>query len=167
MISGIRGRNRRAMKSSSNERGLALALAVFALAVIGALASSIYFVGRLEQQSGQNVLFAAQAGEAAEAGLSEAIATIPEPGLQGLPVGGPPLDLGDLTLAPGVSARRWVTRLTGDLLLVSAQGVRHDVTGTPLAVRSLGRLVRLLPGTDSTGLGAVAPLGIRGWVQLY
>jgi hypothetical protein len=167
MISGFCGRNCRARKSSSNERGLALALAVFALAVIGALVSGTYFVGRLEQQSGQNVLFAAQAAEAAEAGLNEAVATVAVPALEGLAVGGPPLDLGELPLAPGVSARRWVTRLTGGLLLVRAQGVRQDMTGTPLAVRSLGLLVRLLRGADSTASATLVPLRNRGWVQLY
>jgi hypothetical protein len=155
------------MKGLRNERGMALALAVFALAVIGALVSGTYLVARLEQQSGQNVLFAAQAAEAAEAGLNEAVATVAVPALEGLAVGGPPLDLGDLPLAPGVNVRRWVTRLTAGLLLVGAQGVRQDVAGTPLAVRSLGLLVRLLPGADSTGSATILPLRNRGWVQLY
>jgi hypothetical protein len=154
------------MESLRNESGMALALAVFALAVIGALVSGTYFAARLEQQSGRNVLFAAQAAEAAEAGLNEAVATVAVPALEGLAVGGPALDLGDLPLAPGVSARRWVTRLTGGLLLVGAQGVRQDMMGTPLAVRSLGLLVRLLPGPDSTGSATILPLRNRGWVQL-
>ena len=89
------------------------------------------------------------------------------PALEGLVVGGPPLDLGDLPVAPGVSARRWVIRLTAGLLLVGAQGVRQDMAGTPLAVRSLGLLVRLLPGADSTGSATILPLRNRGWVQLY
>ena len=57
----------------SSERGIALAVAVFALVVIGALVAGTFFAGRLEQQTGQNTMFATQAGEAAEAGLSDAI----------------------------------------------------------------------------------------------
>ena len=57
----------------SNERGVALAVAVFALVVIGALVAGIFFAGRVEQQSGRNTFYAAQAAEAADAGLGEAI----------------------------------------------------------------------------------------------
>jgi hypothetical protein len=152
----------------NDERGIALAIAVFALAVIGALVGSIFFAGRLEQQSGQNTLFAAQAGEVAEAGLNDVIATIAAATLDGLPIGGAPLDLGTVTLRDGVSARRQVTRLTGNLFLIRARGVRQDAGGTPLAVRSLGSLVRLGPAADSPAdSGRVARLVQRGWVQLY
>ena len=167
MTTSFRGSSSGAGGSSSNERGIALAIAVFALVVIGALVGGTFFVGRLEQQSGQNVLFATQAGEVAEAGLSDAIATVAAATLEGLAVGGPPLDLGTLTLATGVSARRQVTRLTRTLFLIRARGVRHDAAGTALAVRSLGLLVRLAPAADSAGSGTVARLGDRGWVQLY
>ena len=59
----------------NNERGVALAMAIFALVIIGILVAGSFFAGRLEQQSGQNTLFAAQAAEAAEAGLSDALGT--------------------------------------------------------------------------------------------
>ena len=42
----------------SNERGIALAVAVFALVVIGALVAGAFFAGRLEQQTGQNSMLA-------------------------------------------------------------------------------------------------------------
>ena len=151
-----------------NERGIALAFAVFALAVIGALVGSAFFAGRLEQQSGQNTLFAVQAGEVAEAGLSDAMATVAASTLEGLPVGGAPHDLGTLTLAGGVSASRQVVRLTGNLFLIRVRGVRHSAAGTTLAVRSLGLLVRLGAAADSAAdSGRVARLDQRGWIQLY
>ena len=151
-----------------SERGIALAIAVFALAVIGALVGSIFFLGRLEQQSGQNAIFAVQAAEVAEAGLSDAVATIAAATLEGLPVGGAPLDIGTLTLAGGVRASRQVTRLTGSLFLIGVRGVRYSVAGTALAERSLGLLVRLGPPSDTAAdSGRVARLGGRGWVQLY
>ena len=57
----------------SDERGIALAVAVFALVVIGALVAGTYYAGRIEQQTGRNTMYAAQAAEAAEAGLHDAI----------------------------------------------------------------------------------------------
>lgn len=151
-----------------DERGIALAIAVFALAVIGALVGGAFFAGRLEQQTGQNVFFAVQAGEAAEAGLSDAIATVAAATLEGLPVGGAPLDLGALTLAGDVSASRQVTRLTGNLFLIRVRGVRYSAAGTTLAVRSLGLLVRLGAAADSAADSSrVVRLSQRGWVQLY
>ncbi len=151
-----------------DERGIALAIAVFALVVIGALVGGTFFAGRLEQQSGQNTLFAVQAGEIAEAGLSDASATIAATTLEGLPIGGAPLDIGTLTLAGGVSASRQAIRLTDNLFLIRVRGVRHSAAGATLAVRSLGLLVRLGPAADSAAdSGRVAQSVERGWVQLY
>jgi len=153
---------------ANDERGIALAMALFALAVIGALVGSAFFAGRLEQQSGQNTLFAVQAGEVAEAGQSDAMATVAASTLEGLPVGGAPHDLGTLTLAGGVSASRQVARLTGNLFLIRVRGVRHSAAGTTLAARSLGLLVRLGAAADSAAdSGRVARLNQRGWTQLY
>jgi hypothetical protein len=151
-----------------DERGIALAIAVFALAVIGALVGGTFFAGRLEQQSGQNTLFSVQAAEIAEAGLNDAIATIATTTLEGLPIGGAPLDIGTLTFAGGVSASRQVIRLTGNLFLIRVRGERHTAAGAPLAVRSLGLLVRLGPAADGAAdSGRVARSVERGWVQLY
>ena len=97
---------------------------MFALGVIGALVGGIFFAARLEQQSGQNALFAVQAGEAAEAGLSEAVATLDPAALELLPVGGTPLDLGTLTLAGGAGASRQASRLTQHLFLIRARGIQ-------------------------------------------
>ncbi len=58
----------------SNERGMALAVAIFALVVIGALVAGTFFAGRVEQQSGQNTFYASQASEAAEAAMAQTLA---------------------------------------------------------------------------------------------
>ena len=47
----------------SDERGIALAVAIFALVVIGALVAGTFYAGRLEQQTGRNTFTAAQAAE--------------------------------------------------------------------------------------------------------
>lgn len=151
-----------------SERGIALIIAVFSLAVIGALIGGIFFAGRLEQQSAQNALFAAQAAEAAEAGLSDVLAMVDPADLDGLPLGGAPLDLGTGTLPGGARVGRQVHRIARDLFLIRVRGVRQDRAGTTLAVRSLGVLVRLHPPADAGAVpSSVARLGERAWVQLY
>jgi hypothetical protein len=168
VIASFRGSGCCRRRRLTDQRGIALAIAVFALAVIGALVGGTFFAGRLEQQSGRNAILAAQAGEVAEAGLSDAIATITAATLESLPIGGAPLDIGTLTLSGGVSASRWVTRLTDSLFLIRVRGIRHSVAGTTLAERSLGLLVRLGPLSDGAAdFGRVTRLGERSWVQLY
>jgi hypothetical protein len=149
----------------TDRRGFALALALFALVVMGALVSGSFFAGRLEQQSGQNSMFATQALEAAEAGLSDLLANTNPVLLEPLVPGGPALDLGPLATGMRVTAAREVVRLTGSLFLLRSTGVRHDADGQPLATRSLGLLVRVTPG--SAGAPArLIPVDERAWVQL-
>ena len=63
-------------KLRNDEQGMALILAVFGLVVIGALVAGSFFVGRVEQVTGYNTVWASQAGEAAEAGLGYAMSSI-------------------------------------------------------------------------------------------
>ncbi len=146
---------------------MALLGAVFALAVIGALVAGSFFVGRLEQQSGQNVFFAAQAREAAESGLAGAV--LDAAALESLPAGGPPLDLGVAAVGETATVHTTVSRLTGKMFLIRARGLRHDAAGGSLATRTLGLFLRLeAAGSDP----AVAPVprvirvAERAWVEL-
>jgi hypothetical protein len=154
---------RRALR---NERGIALAVALFALVVMSALVAGTFFAGRLEQQSGRNTLFAVQAADAAEAGLLGTMSSLASSMLIALPVGGAPLDLGAMPFSPGFRVERQVSRLTSTLFLVRAFGARLDAAGTPLATRSVGRLVHLLPDTLG-GAPIAVPLRQRGWAQLH
>ena len=115
---------------------MALLGAMFALAVIGALVAGSFFAGRLEQQSGQNVLFAVQAREAAESGLAAAV--LDPAALDSLPAGGLPLDLGVAPVGEAATVHTTVSRLTGNVFLLRARGLRHDAAGGPLATRTLG-----------------------------
>ena len=144
---------------------MALALALFALVIVGALVAATFFVGRLEQQSGQNTLFAFQAAEAAEAAVSDAIASLTEPALQALPVGST-LALPDIALGDRAIGRRVIIRLTGSLFLIRATGRRLDAAGSELAVRVLGSLVKLVPDSIS-GSNVVRRVRERSWMQLY
>jgi hypothetical protein len=158
--------------SRTDERGIALALALFGMVIIGALAGSSLFAGRLEQQSGQNTLFAAQVREAAELGLSEATATMTAGSLAALPIGDAALNLEAITLGGGLTVTRQVTRLTSSLFLIRARAVRHSTAGRVVASRSLGLMVRRAPSpapadAPTEGTEAVLQWVERGWTQLY
>jgi len=148
-----------------DQRGMALALALFALVIVGALVAATFFVGRLEQQSGQNTLFAFQAAEAAEAAVSDAIASLTEPALQAVPLGST-LALPEIALGDRAIGRRVIIRLTGSLFLIRATGRRLDAAGSELAVRVLGSLVKLVPDSIS-GSNVVRRVRERSWMQLY
>ncbi len=57
----------------SNERGMALAVAIFALVVVGALVAGAFFAGTQEQRVGENSRRVTQSFGAAETGLNEII----------------------------------------------------------------------------------------------
>lgn len=168
----------------SNERGMALAVAIFALVVIGALVAGTFFAGRLEQSSGQATVYAAQAAEAGEAGLSDAINGLNATALGAMTVGDPPTALAPLTVDYQLSATRSVRRLTSSLFLVEALGTRSNAAGASLADRKLGTLVRLVypnipvnagltalgnvklsGGADVTGIDAVPPAWVTAGVS--
>ena len=142
----------------SNERGMALAVAIFALVVIGALVAGAFFAGRLEQSSGQATVYAGQAAEAGEAGLSDAISGLNATTLGAMAIGAAPTSLGTLTMtgATGVSSTRSVRRLTNSLFLVEALGTRWNGAGATLADRRLGTLIRLVSANISVNAGLTA-----------
>jgi hypothetical protein len=148
----------------SNERGVALAVAIFALVVIGALVAGTFFAGRLEQQSGQNTVYAAQAAEGAEAGLSDAKANLTAATLGTLTADGQLLSLGTVSLGGRVSSTSTVTRLTSSLFLVEALGTRTDAGTGALAVRKLGTLIRLaqMDIAVKAGLTALGQVKVSG-----
>ena len=148
-----------------DERGIALAIALFALVVMAALVAGSFFGGRLEQQSARNTLFWIQAAEAAEAGLVDALSTISSATLVALPVDGVPLSLGRMSLGTGFRVERQVSRLTSTLFLVRALAARQDAAGGDLALRSVGALIRLTPDPLG-GSPRVVLLRRRSWVQL-
>jgi hypothetical protein len=145
----------------NDERGIALAVAVFALVVIGALVAGTFFAGRLEQQTGQSTVYQAQAAEAAEAGLSQALgaAVGNAPMYDALPLVGPEgasTDLGTSSMGSHRSVQTSVRRITPSLYLLEAIGNRQDGTGRQVAGRTLGALVRLVQANISVNAGLTA-----------
>ncbi len=149
-----------------DRQGIALVLAMFALVVLGAIVAGTFFAGRLEQQSGENTLYATQAGEAAEAGLTDALVALAPASMSALVPGGAPLLLLPISVGAGMSIECQVSRLSSTLFLLTARATRHDAGGGPLASRAVGLLLHLLPDSAS-GVAVVAPLRDRPWLQLY
>jgi hypothetical protein len=129
---------------SRNEQGMALALAVFALTVLGALLLLAFSAAALEQRTGGNALYAVEAAQAADAGWVTVLAAWDGYRFDTLAAGSA------AALAPaavsGRSRARYaatVTRLNDQLFLVRSLGTRLDPAGAELARREVAVVVRL------------------------
>jgi Tfp pilus assembly protein PilX len=133
-----------------SERGIALVVAVVALVVIGAIVAGTFFVSTLEQRSAQNVVVAAAAQQAAEAGLEDAIDDIKG--------GDYPFGLADSTAyktnvtpsgwATTTSYTVWVFPVNSSTWLIKSIGTSNGATQT------LGEVVK----AAVTNTPATAPL---------
>jgi hypothetical protein len=156
----------------SDERGIALAVAVFALVVIGALVAGTFFAGRLELQTGSNTFMAAQAAEAADAGLSEAVAGATAATLLALKADPDSTQtLTALTVGyPGnhVTAARSVRWLNNNLFLVRSLGTRSSASGAQMASRSMAQLIRLVQADVevNAGLTALGDVTVSGGAEV-
>jgi hypothetical protein len=147
----------------NDERGIALAVAIFALVVIGALVAGTFYAGRLENRTGQNTVYAGQAAEAADAALSNAMATGTAAVFDPIAMGAT-VDLGTFNLSDRVTGTAQVTRLTQSLFLVQALGRSNDAAGNPLATRTVGAITRLnqVDIEIKAGLTAIGKITVTG-----
>lgn len=127
----------------SDERGIALAVAVFALVIIGALVAGTFFAGRLEQRGGRNSVYAAQAFEAAEAGIVAPIAPW-NPAWNSMAVRDS-IQLGTTQLGASASLvyQPTIVRVSDNNFLIRAEGRRVGADGEILAQRTLATLAKL------------------------
>jgi len=127
----------------ADERGMALAVAIFALVVVGALVAGAFFAGNLEQATGRNSVYAAEAADAAEAGAANVMADWDQFNLNNIANG----DSVSVPLAASLGARVTVTpqvkRLNDDLFLVKTLATRTTPGGTILAQRTVATVARL------------------------
>ena len=144
----------------SDERGIALAVAIFALVIIGALVGGTFFAGRLEQRGGLNSAFAAEAFEAAEAGVQTTIVNW-DASAEGAGAVGVDVSLGTTALGGTVSYTRTVTKLNDAVYLVRSEGQRTGPGGV-LARRLVGTLVR----THATDIDIQAAVTGRGQIDV-
>ena len=153
-------------RSARPERGIALALALFALVIIGGMVSGNFLVGLLEQQSGRSILLTAEASELAQGELWQAVSEISGASLLVLPIGGAALDLGPGMPHPGFRFQRKVGRLADNLFLIQSRASRVDGAGAQLATAATGLLMRL-SADSASGSQILLPIGQRAWLQLY
>lgn len=140
------------------ERGVALALVLFALVITGALISGALMVSRIDRAATAGTVWATEAQNAAESGLALALATWD------------PMVHNQLRVWDGTPATEWsaglrqvggnlllqqvdsIRRLNGDLFLVRSTGRRLGLGGQVLAELSVGQLLRLT--SPSVGVNA-------------
>jgi hypothetical protein len=150
----------------ANERGIALAVAVFALVVIGALVAGAFFAGRLEQQTGQNTFYANQAAEAAEAALAQTLDgfTLTSATMLAMPAPSGLVTVSTVSLGGKTTATSYVRRLTSSVWLLTAEGKHQNAAGTDMATRSVGQLIRLNEPelTFKGGLTAIGKISLSG-----
>lgn len=146
-----------------SERGMALAVAIFAMVVIGALVAGAFFAGYQEQRTGRSSMYASAAADAAEAGTAEVMADWDQFNLNSILVGDS-LILPKASL-PGRSAYTpTVKRLNDDLFLIRSVGTRSDFTGNVLAQRSVGLMARLtyVTATANAAVTVTKPIKFNG-----
>jgi hypothetical protein len=156
----IPSRIRAAAPTLRDERGVALAVAIFAIVIIGMLVAGVFYASYLEQRTGENTLYAQQAFEAAESGMADAMSNWNQSVYGAFPVDTPQ------ALASVTTGRtRYtpiITRLNSNLFLVSARGEQLNASGGVLARRVLGTLARLSP----TDVDVQAAVTSRGTVKV-
>jgi hypothetical protein len=134
---------RNAFPRLDDERGIALAVAIFAIVIIGMLVAGVFYASFLEQRSGENSLYAQQAFEAAEGGMAGVLSSWDQSVYGAFPVD-TPQTLGTVT-AGRTRYTPVITRLNGNMFLVLARGEQLDGSGTVLARRTLATLARRTP----------------------
>ena len=147
----------------ADERGMALALAIFALVVVGALVAGAFLAGHLEQRTGRSSLYAEQAADAAEAGAAELLASWDAPTLNALAPGSV-ATFPSTPLAGRASYHPTVTRLNAQLFLVQSHGTRVNASGGTLARRTVGLVARLASLGEGPGAALTTgkPVEIAG-----
>lgn len=123
-----------------NERGIALAVAIIALVVVGALVAGSFFVGMQEQRVGRNTLSSQQAFSAAQEGAQLTVANWGGGSYANLTAGDSAQFDGQLADGTGWY-RGWVRKLSDMLYLVESEGFSRD----DLTRQKVGLLVRLRP----------------------
>lgn len=137
----------------SDQRGIALVIALFALVVIGALVAAVFFTAQLEVRSGANVMAGLQADQAAQAGLQYAAANWRRNWAQqgtGNSIGVSWVQLG----ATSGYFTDSVTQLNSQLVLVRSFGQARSGGGVVLGSRTGGMLFKVSP--PDLGISAAA-----------
>lgn len=111
-----------------SERGIALVVAIVALVVIGAIVAGTFFISSLEQKTAENSVDAAEAYQAAEAGIVKNVGNW-DTGYNSLAVDGGTTIAQD-SVAPGTYFNVTISRLNSSLFFLRSVGTRNSATQT-------------------------------------
>jgi len=150
---GMAGRHDRNMSTRPGEQGIALAAAVFALVVIGALVAAVFHLALLEQRVGYSTIGFRQAFSAAEEGAYGRVASW-DAGTYNELDDGDTLSFQSPSDRVGGWYRGSIRRLNRELFLVRSEGFSPDST----ARSHIGLLVRL----QALGLPIQGALEVHG-----
>lgn len=150
-----------------NRRGFTLPVALFTMALLGALASAVLLLALLRWRSGQRSLYALEARTLAESELDRVTA-------EWDPLRADSLSVGSVIAVPSGVAGRGLTafdslmRLGEGLFLVRSVAVRSVAGGPLLARDGVAELVRLIAPRlpDSMAVAALGPVEIAGAGQV-
>lgn len=127
------------MRRLGSERGIALAMAIFALVVVGGLIAGSFFMAMLEQRAGRNTLKQQAAFSTAETAAQDVVLNWGSGSYNGMVVNTSQTTNG--TAPDGSWYRRTVKRLGDMIFLVTAEGFNRDSTTRA----KVGYLLRLRP----------------------
>ena len=139
-------RSTRSTRFHRDERGMALAIALFALVVIGALVAGTAFAGQLEMGGGRSAIATGHASEQAETAIADAFENW-DSNWNTQAVG---TASAAVTTTTGLNRKSYtVTRLGGLLALIRSTGERLTTGGDIVATRELAMLARIVdPNVD-------------------
>jgi len=155
---------------ADDERGVALALVLFALVIMGAVLSGSFLAVRLDRNSSSATTYAADAQGAAEAGLAEVWAVWDPTVHSVLPLwdGTPATELGtplhNLAGNSRVQLADSVRRLNNELFLVRSYGRRMDAAGNVLSSLGVAQMFRIVKPTIGVNAAVTVmdPLALNG-----
>ena len=147
----------------ANERGMALAVAIFALVVIGALVAGTFYAGRLEQQTGQNSFYAMQAAEAAQGAMTQTMQAQNGATLTAIPIDRSTSTSFATVQVGAAYGAPSVRRITTSLWLVQSIGSRTN-GGQTLATSTVAQFYRLNQASFpvNAGLTAIGKVTVSG-----
>jgi hypothetical protein len=155
---------------TDDERGIALALVLFALVIMGAVLSGSFLAVRLDRNSASATGYAADAQAAAEAGLAEVWANWDPTvhsvmplwdGTTATELSTPLHNLGSTSLRQIADTIR---RMNPYLFVVRSYGVRHDAAGNVLSSLGVASMFRIVKPTISVNAAVTVmdPLNLNG-----
>ncbi|HEX6869782.1 MAG TPA: hypothetical protein VF163_01680, partial [Micromonosporaceae bacterium] len=142
---------------------MALAVAIFALVVIGALVAGTFYAGRLEQQTGQNSFYAMQAAEAAQGAMTQTMQAQNGATLTAIPIDRSTSTSFATVQVGAAYGAPSVRRITTSLWLVQSIGSRTN-GGQTLATSTVAQFYRLNQASFpvNAGLTAIGKVSVGG-----